>query len=47
VKAAVAEGTLAPERLAAWRALEEETEANAERALAASRRSQPRRGRSR
>jgi len=46
VKAAVAEGTLAPERLAAWRALEEETEANAERALAASRRSQPRRGRS-
>ncbi|MEY2571615.1 MAG: ribosome biosis GTPase / thiamine phosphate phosphatase, partial [Acidimicrobiaceae bacterium] len=34
VKAAVAEGTLAPERLAAWRALEEETEVNAERALA-------------
>lgn len=38
VKAAVIEGTLAPERLAAWRALAEETEANAKRRLAASRR---------
>jgi ribosome biogenesis GTPase len=38
VKAAVDEGTLAPERLAAWRSLEEESEANAQRSLAASRR---------
>jgi ribosome biogenesis GTPase len=45
VKAAVAEGTLAPERLAAWRALHEETAAKAQRELAASRRTAPRRGR--
>lgn len=38
VKAAVLEGTLASDRLAAWRALAEETEASAERRLAASRR---------
>ena len=38
VKAAVIEGTLASERLAAWRALTEETEASARRRLAASRR---------
>lgn len=38
VKAAVLEGVLAPERLAAWRALALETEANAKRRLAAARR---------
>lgn len=38
VKAAVLEGTLTAERLAAWRALAEETEASAKRRLAASRR---------
>ena len=38
VKTAVDEGTLAPERLAAWRSLEQESEANAQRVLAASRR---------
>ncbi len=38
VKGAVAEGTLAPERLSAWMALEHESEANAQRDLAASRR---------
>lgn len=38
VKAAVAEGTLAAERLSAWQALENETEANSQRDLAASRR---------
>ena len=47
VKAAVAEGTLAPERLSAWRALEQESEANAQRDLAASRRAPQRRGRNR
>jgi len=38
VKAAVLEGTLTSERLEAWRALTEETEASARRRLAASRR---------
>ena len=38
VKAAVLEGTLAPERLAAWRALADEAAANAQRRLTASRR---------
>jgi ribosome biogenesis GTPase len=47
VKAAVDEGTLAPERLAAWRSLEEESEANAQRSLAASRRPTGRRPRKR
>lgn len=47
VKAAVVEGTLAPERLSAWHALEHETEDNAQRTLAASRRTPPRRGRHR
>ena len=47
VKAAVDEGTLAPERLAAWRALEQESEDNAQRELAASRRPSGRRGRKR
>ena len=44
VKAAVDDGTLAPDRLAAWRALDQEREDNAERDLAASRRSGRRRG---
>ena len=38
VKAAVLEGTLEPERLAAWRALKNETEASAKRRLIAKRR---------
>ena len=38
VKAAVLEGALASDRLAAWRALAEETEANAKRRLTAARR---------
>lgn len=38
VKAALGDGTLAPDRLAAWRALAQETEANAKRRLAAARR---------
>jgi ribosome biogenesis GTPase len=46
VKAGIAEGTLTPERLASWRALDQEIAANARRNLAASR-PQPRRGRSR
>ena len=46
VKAAVAEGALTPERVAAWRALGEEAEATARRDLAASRR-RPHRRRSR
>jgi len=45
VKAAVAERTLAPERLQAWRALDQETEMNAQRDLAASRHSPRRRRR--
>jgi ribosome biogenesis GTPase len=47
VKDAVAEGALASERLAAWRALEAESEANAQRELEASRRPASRRGRRR
>ena len=47
VKAAVAEGTLAGERLSAWRALQEETAATTSRRLAASRRTPPGRGRRR
>jgi ribosome biogenesis GTPase len=47
VKAAVAEGTLAPERLSAWRALEQEAGVKAQRDLAASRRNPSRRGRNR
>ncbi len=47
VKGAVAEGALAPERLSAWRSLLQETEATAERRLAASQRPLPRRGRKR
>jgi ribosome biogenesis GTPase len=42
VKAAVAEGALAPDRLRAWRALQQEVEVNARRDLAASRRTPPR-----
>ncbi len=45
VKAAVLEGTLSPDRLAAWRALAQETEANAKRRLAAARRRGSSRGR--
>ena len=47
VKAAVDEGMLAAERLAAWRALEQETDVKAQSDLAASRRPTPRRGRKR
>lgn len=47
VKAAVAEGALAPDRLPAWRALRQEVEANARRDLAASRRTPPRQRRRR
>ena len=47
VKAAVAEGTLAPERLSAWKALAEESEVKAQRELDASRRPPSRRGRNR
>ena len=43
VKAAVDEGTLDAERLVAWRALAQETEANAQRRLAASRATKGRR----
>ena len=46
VKGAVAEGTLAPERLSAWRALVQESADNASRRLAASRRTPQGRGRS-
>jgi ribosome biogenesis GTPase len=42
VKAAVAEGTLTQERLSAWMALTQESADNAERELAASRRTAPR-----
>jgi ribosome biogenesis GTPase len=47
VKAAVTEGMLAPQRLAAWRSLEEETELKVKSELDSSRRSPARRGRKR
>jgi ribosome biogenesis GTPase len=47
VKGAVTDGTLAPERLSAWRALVEETAVSAAHRLAASRRTPPRRNPSR
>ncbi len=47
VKGAIGEGTLSRERLSAWRALVQETEVNAQRGIAASRRTPQGRGRNR